>query len=74
MRSKKSLYTDADMDMLGSESDRNEYDHGSDDDQGDPAELLAELGDSGNEQEPFFSFDAERAEPADLKHNECTHL
>ncbi|KAF9287682.1 hypothetical protein BGZ88_008491 [Linnemannia elongata] len=57
MKSKKSLYTDADMDMLGSESDRNEYDHGSDDDdqdQGDPTELLAELGDSGNEQEPGF--------------------
>lgn len=54
MRSKKSLYTDADMDMLGSESDRNEYDHGSDDDQGDPSELLDELGDSGNEQEPGF--------------------
>ncbi|KAF9540031.1 hypothetical protein EC957_004698 [Mortierella hygrophila] len=57
MRSKKSLYTDADMDMLGSESDRNEYDHGSDDDdhdQGDPTGILAELSDSGNEQEPGF--------------------
>ncbi|KAF9905155.1 hypothetical protein EC991_001975 [Linnemannia zychae] len=57
MRSKKSLYTDADMDMLGSESDRNGDDAGSEDDdqdQGDPAEFLAELGDSGNEQEPGF--------------------
>ncbi|KAF9134135.1 hypothetical protein BGW39_008050 [Mortierella sp. 14UC] len=57
MRSKKSLYTDADMDMLGSESDRNGDDAGSEDDdqdQGDPAELLAELGDSGSEQEPGF--------------------
>ncbi|KAF9155490.1 hypothetical protein BG015_009682 [Linnemannia schmuckeri] len=56
MSSKKSLYTDADMDMLGSESDRNEYDQGSDDDQeqGDPAEFIAEMGDSGNEQEPGF--------------------
>ncbi|KAK3836782.1 MAG: hypothetical protein J3R72DRAFT_450118 [Linnemannia gamsii] len=57
MRSKKSLYTDADMDMLGSESDRNGNDAGSDDDdqdQGDPTEFLAELGDSGSEQEPGF--------------------
>jgi hypothetical protein len=56
MRSKKSLYTDADMDMLESESDRNGDDAGSDydQDQGDPAELLAEQGDSGNEQEPGF--------------------
>ncbi|KAF9097770.1 hypothetical protein BGX29_007947 [Mortierella sp. GBA35] len=56
MRSKKSLYTDADMDMLGSESDRNEDDPGSEDDQDqrDPAELLSELGDSGNEHEPGF--------------------
>ncbi|KAF9925199.1 hypothetical protein FBU30_004979 [Linnemannia zychae] len=57
MRSKHMLYTDADMDMLGSESDRNEYGAGSEDDdqdQGDPAELLTELGDSGNEQEPGF--------------------
>ncbi|KAG0365707.1 hypothetical protein BC939DRAFT_7642 [Gamsiella multidivaricata] len=52
-RGKKSLYTDADLDMLDSGSDR-DFDDRKVDEHWDPAELHSEFGDSGSDQEPGF--------------------
>ncbi|KAF9094783.1 hypothetical protein BGX27_001371 [Mortierella sp. AM989] len=61
-RSKKSLYTDADLDLLGSESDHGGDDRGDDEnDLGDPTELLLDSGDSGSDHEQGFV--AKFAEP-----------
>ncbi|KAF9358823.1 hypothetical protein BGX26_000826 [Mortierella sp. AD094] len=52
-RSKKSLYTDVDLDLLGSESEFGDDYKGEDEnDLGDPAELLLDSGDSGSDNEP----------------------
>ncbi|KAF9434728.1 hypothetical protein BGZ76_007543 [Entomortierella beljakovae] len=58
-RSRKSLYTDVDMDLLGSESEREEVkgkDKKSayDNELGDPAELLLDSGDSESDHEQGF--------------------
>ncbi|KAG0018852.1 hypothetical protein BGZ80_006646 [Entomortierella chlamydospora] len=54
-KSRKSLYTDADLDLLGSESEFGDYYRGGDEnDVGDPTELLLDSGDSGSDNETGF--------------------
>ncbi|KAF9946999.1 hypothetical protein BGZ65_009225, partial [Modicella reniformis] len=54
-RGKRSFYTDADMDLLDSQSDDDiEGRKRGDDDHTDLAELLSEIGDSGSDQEQSF--------------------
>ncbi|KAF9198042.1 hypothetical protein BGZ49_001260 [Haplosporangium sp. Z 27] len=54
-RSKKSLYTDADLDLLGSESEFGEDYKGEEENElGDPTELLLDSADSDEDNEPGF--------------------